>query len=261
MNRGVDHYRRIGAISAKRRRAKEIENYNINPNHCLECNQVIPVKEGRRVSETRSRDYCGTKCTSIARAKLRKSRNRIEVGTTFHRLTVTGDSIKSKAGVFEYPCMCSCGNLNMVRGDFLKNGAIKSCGCLQKEVVSSYNGPKSEPGSQAKKKLIRSYRRGAKHRGLEFHLTDEDCESLFKMDCHYCGSPPSATSKVVRTNDCDEFIYNGIDRIENTLGYLKNNIVPCCSLCNFMKGSKTVTEFLSHVEKIKEHQITLKLQR
>lgn len=41
--------------------------------------------------------------------------------------------------------------------------------------------------------------------------------------CHYCGGelPPKGV---------------GLDRIENSIGYVACNCVPCCQACNMMKG-------------------------
>lgn len=38
-----------------------------------------------------------------------------------------------------WKCLCECGKEKIVRSDSLKNGSIKSCGCLQKEKVSIAN--------------------------------------------------------------------------------------------------------------------------
>jgi len=35
-----------------------------------------------------------------------------------------------------WSCKCECGNVRKIRGDSLKHGKSKSCGCLQKEIVS-----------------------------------------------------------------------------------------------------------------------------
>ena len=58
-------------------------------------------------------------------------------GNTYGKLTVIqrGDNIgKSTAWL----CQCSCGNPNLVliRGDHLKSGATKSCGCIHKKIFS-----------------------------------------------------------------------------------------------------------------------------
>lgn len=38
-----------------------------------------------------------------------------------------------------WKCQCDCGNEIIVRPDSLTSGHTKSCGCLQKEIVSQNN--------------------------------------------------------------------------------------------------------------------------
>ena len=52
----------------------------------------------------------------------------------FGRLTVLGDVGKrTSRGRVLWHCLCECGTVTFVRGDHLKNGRIKSCGCLNDE--------------------------------------------------------------------------------------------------------------------------------
>lgn len=52
-------------------------------------------------------------------------------GFKFNRLKVLSKSNSSK-----WLCVCDCGKLKEVDGKYLKNNHTKSCGCLQKELVS-----------------------------------------------------------------------------------------------------------------------------
>lgn len=54
------------------------------------------------------------------------------VGQKFNRLTVTSKGKTEKRRVF-WNCLCDCGNTKEVRGDSLKAGSVKSCGCLKEE--------------------------------------------------------------------------------------------------------------------------------
>lgn len=54
-------------------------------------------------------------------------------GKKFNKLTVIGFYEKSKNGA-RWLCECDCGNKTIVRGANLKNGSVKSCGCLTHEV-------------------------------------------------------------------------------------------------------------------------------
>ncbi|OHX26872.1 AP2 domain-containing protein [Streptococcus iniae] len=52
-------------------------------------------------------------------------------GRRFERLTVLGDVGKRTAnGKVLWHCLCECGKITFVRGDHLKSGKVKSCGCL-----------------------------------------------------------------------------------------------------------------------------------
>jgi hypothetical protein len=64
---------------------------------------------------------------------------------------------------------------------------------------------------------------------------------LMKMPCSYCGSLPTNT------------IPNGLDRLDNSKGHSKGNVVPCCETCNMMKGTLGVKRFREHCERITKH--------
>jgi len=106
-------------------------------------------------------------------------------------------------------------------------------------------------GEAARNSIISDYKRKAKQRGLLFELSLDDCLELFQGKCFYCGTEPRsvAKSKVFY----GEYKYNGIDRLKNTEGYKKNNVVSCCMLCNLKKGTLDIDVFLSHLLKIYNH--------
>lgn len=60
-------------------------------------------------------------------------------GRTFGRLLVierAANYIQPNGGVIaKWSCMCSCGGLKTVCTASLKNGHVKSCGCLSKEIT------------------------------------------------------------------------------------------------------------------------------
>ena len=56
-------------------------------------------------------------------------------GEKFGRLTVVKRVKNSKSGNIMWECKCECGNTKIVAGGHLKNGSIKSCGCLNVELV------------------------------------------------------------------------------------------------------------------------------
>ena len=87
---------------------------------------------------------CGNTCefiTSELRSGHKKSCGKCRyidlTGQRFGRLTVIGiDSDKSSKKVIFWKCKCDCGNEKSINGGALKIGATKSCGCLNKEILS-----------------------------------------------------------------------------------------------------------------------------
>lgn len=61
--------------------------------------------------------------------------------------------------------------------------------------------------------------------------------------CYYCGR-------------FSETGFNGIDRYDNTKGYIVTNIKPCCTLCNMMKLDSPVDAFLDKVRAIVDYSDT-----
>lgn len=102
-------------------------------------------------------------------------------------------------------------------------------------------------------KLIRVYKnytKSSKERGHSFTLPLETAIELFKSNCIYCKTPPSNTNVTGKIT----VNYQGIDRVNNSVGYEIGNVVPCCAKCNYMKGTMTYLEFLNQVELISNVQ-------
>ena len=86
----------------------------------------------------------------------------------------------------------------------------------------------------------------AGRRGIVQGLTFQEYSALVNMPCSYCGqgSRPAGSSEGPRR-------LVGVDRIDSgNRHYCLYNCVPCCSKCNFMKGSLDHHEFLSQVRAI-----------
>jgi len=108
--------------------------------------------------------------------------------------------------------------------------------------LKSYKQLKTPMGVASMRNTMHNYKVGAKKRGLEWDLTEEQFEEITQQDCYYCGAKPNNNSKGNHGNN-GNYIYNGLDRIDNFKGYTKDNIVPCCKTCNFAKRDLTIQEF------------------
>lgn len=102
----------------------------------------------------------------------------------------------------------------------------------------------------ARRQLINNYVQDAKRRDLFWELSDVECKTLFESTCFYCGCLPKQTKTVTRVSKTYQYLHNGIDRVDNELGYMQNNVVTCCKICNWMKGTMSKHEFLEKVKNI-----------
>lgn len=79
-------------------------------------------------------------------------------------------------------------------------------------------------------------RTSARTRGYVWELSRETFEQLSLAACAYCGSAPLPT--------------NGIDRIDNSIGYTEENSTTACSVCNYAKKAMSVSEFLDWARRV-----------
>lgn len=76
---------------------------------------------------------------------------------------------------------------------------------------------------------------------------------LTTQECYLCGAPPSQAYRHDKNPAHSEpFYYNGIDRVDNSMGYVSGNLYACCKTCNYAKGQLTLEQFLIHVAQIYE---------
>jgi len=134
---------------------------------------------------------------------------------------------------------CYCGEIFECRLQHLKSLSIKSCGCLLKL-----------PYSEAAMNLLyNKYQSKSKIRKIDFRLTVEQFKNLTLQNCFYCAIEPKQISK---QNYCNGiYIYNGIDRIDNSKGYVFENCIPCCKNCNTAKGSMNIDNMIKILKFLK----------
>jgi len=137
-----------------------------------------------------------------------------------------------------WKCKCNkCGKEFIAIGTDLKRGCYQSCGCARNELISK---SKSLPfGDACFNMLYHDYERGASKRNIYFNLSKDEFRILTKQKCNYCGTVP--TTKIEANNKY--YIYNGVDRIDNSKGYTKENCVSCCKRCNLAKREMSYEEF------------------
>lgn len=83
-------------------------------------------------------------------------------------------------------------------------------------------------------KKYHSYLSRANAKGLVFDFSVDEFDKITSLPCSYCG----ASGKI------------GIDRVDSSDGYTKENSIPCCWPCNQMKYTHSSEDFLYHIKKI-----------
>jgi hypothetical protein len=160
---------------------------------------------------------------------------------------------------YKWMCRCDCGNITYSTTSGLVKGEVVSCGCKKhKDCFSAHKEILRNGRTKYQMfidKLCRTYITQSTRRKLKFELTRMDIEELTQGNCVYCGSKPntklvSSTTKKTGETFYYDFTYNGIDRINNLVGYIKINCVSCCITCNKMKSSMNINEFYEHISKI-----------
>jgi len=172
------------------------------------------------------------------------------VGKKFERLTCIKFDHQGNGELAFFEFLCDCGNKRVLCGTEVSHGRVKSCGCYRK----GHCGSPKAPGEAAFNSLYKSYITCcAKNRGLNFTLSKEEFATLTKGNCEYCGIEPlqvfTGTSK-----KSTPYLYNGVDRLDNKLGYTKENCVSCCKICNIAKHALTLEEFMSWIRRLVKFQ-------
>lgn len=86
------------------------------------------------------------------------------------------------------------------------------------------------------KAQFHSLRVGAAKRDYVFEITFEDFTGLISNICYYCNRGE----------------YVGVDRIDNSIGYVLDNCRPCCKHCNHAKRDMTEDQFYDLIRRIYE---------
>lgn len=94
--------------------------------------------------------------------------------------------------------------------------------------------------------------------GREFSLPFEWFIHAIHAPCHYCGSVDANSINVASKRPGEyiiqDFRYNGLDRIDNERGYVIQNCVPCCAICNRAKNSLPYDVFNKWIDNLIQYR-------
>lgn len=164
-------------------------------------------------------------------------------GNTYDDITVLSQFNKNKSGQIIWECRCKCGSKTYATSTDLKRGRRRYCNtCIEQ---SSKNSPI--------KTLFGNYKRNAIIRGYVFELSIEEFTQFIFAKCTYCDTEPK--QKLKKEKAKYGITYNGIDRKDNKIGYVKSNCVTSCKFCNLAKNRFSKQEFLVWINGIKGRHI------
>lgn len=179
----------------------------------------------------------------------------------YGKLTVLYFKEKDSSGNLIWHCRCDCGNEKDVKSCNLASGKSNSCGCLK---YQPHEVQFKKENDREKVILFKQYshlkRRNLKKFGSNDNiLTFEEFKEIVKKPCHYCGQE---FSKELEDFSCESKVKkklsdvivkcNGIDRVDNNIGYTYENSVPCCGQCNTAKNTLTQDEFYNWIKRIND---------
>jgi hypothetical protein len=100
-------------------------------------------------------------------------------------------------------------------------------GNLYHSVFQNYNGSS-----------FNYYKNRAKNKNLSFELDETTFSTIRFGNCYLCGKKTDENHK------------NGIDRVNNELGYVEGNVQTCCGNCNYMKRDYNLDDFMNKLKEI-----------
>lgn len=82
------------------------------------------------------------------------------------------------------------------------------------------------------------YQRDARKRNHTWDLTLNEFVTHWNSHCSYCNGKIHGI---------------GLDRVDNSIGYTAKNVVPCCKVCNKIKGAMPLNDWLEAITRIVKH--------
>ena len=176
------------------------------------------------------------------------------IGLRYGKLVVIRRSETEKNRA-RWVCKCDCGKYCTVTGKTLRDGKKRSCGCLRGSMLTDTfvgNQETSLISSNrvALERLYNKFEYQAQLRNYDFKLSLDEVSELVCKNCTYCGILPS---QLFIGANSKRYVHHGIDRIDNTKGYIIHNCTTACGVCNNMKRALSQTDFINRCIKIAEN--------
>ncbi len=172
------------------------------------------------------------------------------IGRVFTRLTVVGRTKQIGDSTRYWDCVCDCGKTLRVQTKHLNSGHTKSCGCYSAEMASKrlLKHGQAIPGQVTKEyHLYKGAKTRSSERGEIFTLELSDI--IIPKNCPILGIPLFGGTGSMCDNSPT------LDRINNTIGYVKENIQVISHKANAMKRNGNLEDVKKLYEWMKSKNI------
>lgn len=200
-----------------------------------ELNKKLCYNYIRGCREQLDQEYKFSKCEECLEKEREKDRKRRD-----HAKEKNNNFLEN--GIVTKKCCTTCiKELSIEEFELENNQYTKTCKSCRKDNNIQDKRRDKEHRNEIVRKSTRSqyteYKKNAAIRKIEFFINYEEYVAIVKKECYYCGI-------------LQEKGINGIDRVDSKNGYVLNNCVSCCKICNYMKRAMDVGVFLGKIEHI-----------
>lgn len=144
----------------------------------------------------------------------------------------------------EFLFKCECGEQFTLSRDY----KIKTSDQIRCKNCKRKANMQPNVGERAAYKRVKS---DAARGGRVFDLPLDWFLEAIHQPCHYCGQVDQNSINVASKRKGEflikDFKYNGLDRLNNDIGYVIENVVPCCFVCNRAKNSMGYQEYIEYL--------------
>jgi ribosome-binding protein aMBF1 (putative translation factor) len=134
-------------------------------------------------------------------------------------------------------CVPCCKKCNFMKKTLDAKTFIERC--LHISCINGATGElRYEAWTDCNRSPYMNYKYRAEKKGLIFEISETTFYTICSQECYYCKRGSTKTNK------------NGIDRMDNNIGYTLSNLVACCAECNFMKAQLSDGDFILQCQKV-----------
>ena len=174
------------------------------------------------------------------------------IGKKFSHLTVLGKGIQYHPSRVSLNVQCDCGTIKTVLLRSLLSGGTRTCGQCDLHYKLPRNIGNTNLSDDIKNRLLKTayskIKSSAKGRNIDFELSLEIIIKLIQLSCFACGDQWSSYVTQRYKGERYTLYYNGLDRINNNLGYTANNVITLCKPCNRIKNDQNLEDMLRRAE-------------